>query len=138
MLKIDGQTPDRLLFDWRHFMFIAPIESDITLVTDIQSDDLFPRIYGERYLVPSPEGDNLPLILPSPDNWIDLPYWFPCSPTLWVHPSQAEAIYSTELLPPDETDPAFQGNQALAYPGLFHSLLIYDVIIFEINSIFVL
>ena len=119
MLCIDNPAPERLIFDWRRFMYTAPLTSDITSVTAIHSNELFPKIYGHRFYVPSPDGD-LPLILTSPENSTDLSYWFPCSPTLWVKPELMPSIYSLDLLPPEESNPAYQGNQALRYPGLLH------------------
>ena len=105
---------ERLIFDWRSFGFIAPVEEDLNYAASLENNpELYPRIYGYRCLF----SNGVEIIL-TENLKGDHPIWFfPLQKNLWKPTSHESRIYSMEQSPPGTFPSGCADSLTLAYEG---------------------
>ena len=110
LLQLD-QEPEKVIFDWRFFLFhhpVLPLEEQLTPIDDLSA---FPVIYGLKYRL-TPHQD---LVLLHPDFKEKRMRWFfPLTQQYWAPHTRKQEIYSCDLLPADNDVRDLRGDQRLA------------------------
>ena len=106
----------RVVFDWRAFCQLVPLEEYAETVTDLSSNSrLYPEIHGLRYQLPGTT-QNMVLLEPETSSDLKMQWYFPYSPLFWAPLDQLANIYSLVRVDFD-VDPSPIGNLSLRYAG---------------------